>query len=193
MTLITKRALKESLKILVLKKPINKITIADITDHCGINRMTFYYHFKDIYNLIEWTFVDGVAEALEDKKTYDTWEQGFLRVFQMFLENKRILINVYRSIGLEHIQDFLYRIAKDLLLGVVEELAVGVEVSDEDKMFIADFCKYVFVGALVDWIKHGMRKDPQKIINRISAIIDGDMLKALNKFRIDKINISGSG
>ena len=52
----TKRALETSLKNLLLKKPVNKITINDITEDCGVNRATFYYHFKDIYDLIEWSW-----------------------------------------------------------------------------------------------------------------------------------------
>ena len=51
----TKRALETSLKNLLLKKPVYKITINDITEDCGVNRATFYYHFKDIYDLIEWS------------------------------------------------------------------------------------------------------------------------------------------
>ena len=47
MSQVTKRALEASLKNLLLKKPLSKITISDITEDCGINRMTFYYHFKD--------------------------------------------------------------------------------------------------------------------------------------------------
>ena len=49
----TKAALEESLKRLLLKKPLDKITITDITTDCGISRMAFYYHFKDIYVLVE--------------------------------------------------------------------------------------------------------------------------------------------
>ena len=48
----TKYALEASLKHLLAQKPLNKITINDITEDCGINRMTFYYHFKDIYDLV---------------------------------------------------------------------------------------------------------------------------------------------
>ena len=50
----TKQAIAESLKHLLLKKPITKITINDITEDCHISRMTFYYHFNDIYDLVEW-------------------------------------------------------------------------------------------------------------------------------------------
>ena len=61
----TKRALEASLKKLLLQKPLNKITINDITEDCGVNRMTFYYHFKDIYDLVDWIMVEDAAKALE--------------------------------------------------------------------------------------------------------------------------------
>lgn len=53
MSSITKQALEHALKSLLLKKPFHKITINDITEECGVSRMTFYYHFKDIYDLVE--------------------------------------------------------------------------------------------------------------------------------------------
>ena len=48
----TKRALEASLKKLLLQKPLDKITIQVLTTDCGISRMAFYYHFKDIYDLV---------------------------------------------------------------------------------------------------------------------------------------------
>ena len=53
MSQVTKRALESSLKKLLLEKPLHKITVSDITDDCGINRMTINYHFKDIKALVE--------------------------------------------------------------------------------------------------------------------------------------------
>ena len=77
----TKYALENSLKKLLLQKPLNKITINDITEDCGINRMTFYYHFRDIYDLVEWVCMEDAKKALADNKTYETWQQGFVRIF----------------------------------------------------------------------------------------------------------------
>ena len=65
----TKYALENSLKKLLLQKPLNKITINDITEDCGINRMTFYYHFRDIYDLVEWVCLEDAKKALADNKT----------------------------------------------------------------------------------------------------------------------------
>lgn len=78
---LTKRALEESLKRLLLTKPLNKITIADITSDCGISRMTFYYHFQDIYDLVEWACEEDAARAIAGNKTADTWQTGLLDTF----------------------------------------------------------------------------------------------------------------
>ena len=99
----TKYALEASLKHLLAQKPLNKITINDITEDCGINRMTFYYHFKDIYDLVEWSCLEDARKALEGKKTYDTWQQGFVQIFHAVQENKPFILNVYRCVGQEQV------------------------------------------------------------------------------------------
>ena len=67
----TKSSSEESLKRLLLKKPLDKITITDITTDCGISRMAFYYHFKDIYDLVEWSCVeDGTKSPSGQKKDF---------------------------------------------------------------------------------------------------------------------------
>ena len=92
----TKQALELSLKRMLLKKPLDKITIRDITEDCGISRMAFYYHFKDIYDLVEWACIADASLALQGKKTYDTWKEGLLQIFEAVLENKPFILNAYR-------------------------------------------------------------------------------------------------
>lgn len=188
MSYITKKALEDSLKNLLLQKPLSKITISDITKDCGINRMTFYYHFKDIYDLIEWICTEETARAINGKKTYETWQQGFLQTFQMVLDNKPFISNVYHSISREKIEDYFYAITYDLLIGVVEEKATGMNVSEATKKFIANFYNFAFVGLLLDWIKKDMQDDPQLIIDQVSTLIQGEVSRALNKYQINKSN-----
>lgn len=186
MSQTTKWALEASLKNLLLQKPLNKITINDIAEDCGINRMTFYYHFKDIYDLVEWACIEDAAKALEGNKTYDTWQQGFLNIFNAVLENKPFIMNVYHSVSREQVELYLYKLTYDLLIGVVEEEASDMVVRDEDKKFIADFYKYAFVGIMLNWIKNGMKDDPQQIVDHLSILIHGDITRALNNFRTDR-------
>ena len=191
MSQITKRALAESLKKLLLEKPLDRITVSDITEDCGVSRMTFYYHFKDVYDLIEWTWLQEAERALDGQKTYDTWQQGFLQIFQLVQENRAFVKNLYHSISREQVERYLYRLTYQLLIGVVEEKSAGMSVRDEDKKFIADFYKYAFVGLMLDWIRGGMKGEPQVLIDRLSVLIRGDVEKALNHYRADQMKQSG--
>lgn len=181
----TKQALEKSLKNLLLQKPVTKITINDIAENCGISRMTFYYHFKDIYDLVEWSCREDAVRAMEGNKTYDTWEQGFLNIFHAVKENKPFIMNVYHSVSREQIEQYLYTVTYQLLIDVVEECAAGISVSDMDKRFIADFYKFAFVGVMLDWIRQDMKPDPKEIVARIGTMIEGDFTNALNHFRTD--------
>ena len=185
MSQTTKRALEVSLKNLLLQKPLDKITINDIAEDCGINRMTFYYHFKDIYDLVEWSCVEDATKALEGKKTYATWQQGFLQIFEAVLANKPFIMNVYHSVSREQVEIYLYKLTYSLLIGVVEEKAEGMKIRDEDKKFIADFYKFAFVGLMLDWIRNDMKAEPQTIIDRLSPLVHGSITYALNNYRTD--------
>ncbi|MFZ2538995.1 MAG: TetR/AcrR family transcriptional regulator C-terminal domain-containing protein [Oscillospiraceae bacterium] len=186
MSQTTKKALAASLKKLLTQKPLDKITVIDIVEDCEVNRQTFYYHFQDIYDLVEWIFISDASKALEGKKTYATWQQGFLQIFEYTLENKALILNAYHSISREQVERYLYDITYNLLIGVVEEKAIGMSVRNDDKKFIADFYKFPFVGMMLDWIRLGMKEEPKIIIDRLSILIHDDITRALEKYRTDQ-------
>ena len=186
MSQTTKRALEMSLKNLLLQKPLNKITISDIAEDCEVNRMTFYYHFRDIYDLVEWSCEEDARRALNGKKTYETWQEGFYRIFQAVEENKPFIMNVYHSVSREQVENYLYKVTYDLVAGVVEEKAAEMAVRQEDKEFIAHVWKYAFVGLMLDWIRNDMKGDPQELVTRFSAVIHGSITNALEQVRTDK-------
>ena len=78
------------------KKELSKITISNITEECGVNRQTFYYHFKDIYDLLEWIFTNEVIEEI-DNEIEENWQQKFIYIFEYVIQNKEFIKNVYSS------------------------------------------------------------------------------------------------
>ena len=182
----TKIALEASLKKLMLQKPFDKITINDLTKDCGISRMTFYNHFKDIYDLVEWSCEEDGKQALQNNNTYDTWQEGLYQIFQAVLANKPFILNVYRTVSREQIENYLFGLTRDLIENVVEEKSVGREISLEDKLFIAGFYKYSFVGIMLDWIKQGMKEEPQILVEKISLSVRGNIANSVRNFEIAK-------
>ncbi len=184
MSEVTKRALEQSLKNLLLKKPLTKITISDIAEDCGINRMTFYYHFKDIYDLVEWSCLEDAKKALEGKKTHDTWQEGFLQIFQAVKDNKPFIMNVYRCVDRAQVERYLKPFVDNLLMNVIVEESADIAVRDEDKDFIAQIYTYIFVGLMLDWIADDMREEPKVIVDNLAILMQDSFSNALQRFKI---------
>lgn len=182
MSKITKRALAQSLKKLLLQKPLTKITINDIAQDCGINRMTFYYHFKDIYDLAEWACVEDVRRALEDDRTFSTWQQGCLRILEIARENKPLIMNVYRCVPKEQLERYLKPLLDRLVLEIIGSEMGEKNVGEEDLAFIARAYSYLFMGLMLDWIRDDMRVPPQQIVEKLAVLLQGSMAGALERF-----------
>lgn len=183
----TKAALEESLKRLLLKKPLDKITITDITTDCGISRMAFYYHFKDIYDLVEWSCVEDGTKALQGKKTSESWTEGLTQIFEAVLENKPFIMNVYRNVDRERIENYLFKLTYDLIVGVVEEKGKGLNITEEDKKFIADFYKYGFVGIMLEWIREGMKENIEDLVSMMNLTLRDTVTTSIHNFQKNNI------
>ena len=186
MSQTTKRALEASLKKLLLQKPLSKITINDITEDCGVNRMTFYYHFKDIYDLVDWILVEDAAKALESKPTFETWTEAFLDILRQVQENKVLVMNVYRSMSREQVEQYLYKMLDPMLREFLGRGTQEMTVQDADKQFIIDFYKYALVGMVLEWIRKDMKEDPVRMTDRLNILLHGDFQRALRRFRTDR-------
>lgn len=183
----TKLVLEASLKNLLLKKPVDKITITDLTNDCGITRMAFYYHFKDIYDLIEWSCYEDASKALQGKKTYETWQEGLMQIFEAVMENKPFIMNVYHTLSREQIENYLFHLTRDLIMNVILECSKGLNIKSEEQSFIADFYKYSFVGVMLDWIKKGMKENYHEIVDDVCTTMSGNIKNSLQNFA-DKRN-----
>lgn len=181
MSEITKKALAGSFKALMETNPIAKITVNDIVKTCGVSRRTFYYNFQDVYALLEWIFKNEISQEMAGKKTYETWQEGFLSIFYYLKSNQKMVTNVYKSIGREKLEVHLYNEVYILVTNVINEVTKEKEVSPDDKEFVINFFKVALVGLLLEWIRGNMLEDPKKIVSNLDRLITGDTRKALYK------------
>ena len=179
---ITKSALASALKELMETTPFAKITVSDICAKCNMNRKSFYYHFKDIYDLVEWSCLEDAKRALDEKKTYETWQQGLLQIFEAVQDNKPFILNVYRSVSREQIENYLYQLTYGLLEEVVKEQVRDRSITEAEMNFIAEFYKYGFVGMMLDWIKKGMSEEPNAIVDKMSTTLSGNIANSIQNF-----------
>lgn len=175
----TKVAMSNALKEQLKKKKLSKITINDIASACNISRMTFYYHFQDIYDLSEWTLEEAAGRAIGENRTYDSWQYGFEDLLEELQGNQVLILNLYRSMDREMIERYLLKIAESLLMPVVEQESHGLPVNEENKRRVAIFYSYAFLGVLMEWIGKGMAAPPREVVKMVSAIVQGDFRNSL--------------
>lgn len=179
---ITKKALAAAMKQLMENVPLSKISIQDIVNNCGLNRQTFYYHFKDKFDLVNWVYYNEAIESIADCSNYQHWSLGIQRILLYLMKNKAFYINALNTPGQNGFDRYLFEVTHALNLKVINEVAADMNVSAFDKNFIADFYTFAFVGITVQWIKKEMKESPEAISERIKDIVEGSLLRALTKY-----------
>ena len=181
----TKEIIIDAFWQLLEEKPFNKITVQNIVERCALNRNTFYYHFQDIVDLVEWICIEDADKNLKEKGKFNSWQENFLSIFETIKKDKPFIINICRSVPLDILINYLYKLVYPLIYDVVNDKAKDKVVREEDKVFIANFYKYALVSEVLEWIKNDMKEDPQVIVNKISILLKGTIDQALNNLRKD--------
>ena len=121
---ITCQAISGVLKQLMIQKPLERITVAEIMDTCGMRRQHFYYYFTDIYDLLRWTFEKEALELLQQQQGVFPWQNGFLHLFQYINQNRAVCLCALDSLGKESLKQLLEADVSSIVDRAVRQTAV---------------------------------------------------------------------
>ena len=184
MSNLTKRALAASLKKLLERAPLDKITIQDLVDDAEVSRKTFYYHFQDISALMEWCIVEDGKRVLEGNVTADTWQQGLRNVMTYLQDNRAMVLNGYRSVqrqGEALIKANLSRLVRPLMEGIFDAQPGCERVDPEDRELILKMFSFGLVETILHWIGNGMKPEADHLVDQFDRIFDGSMETVIQK------------
>ena len=170
---LTKRLIADGFKAVMDKKSFDKITIADITDQCGLNRQTFYYHFQDKYELLNWILYTDVITPLANGLTIDNWPEKLLMILNIVQENSRFYVNAFSTAHGGEFRQYLFNVVAELLSDIIGQITEGHPVTPDDKQFIAEFLSYGVTGSIVKWVKTGMKRSPEATVQHMQDIVNG--------------------
>ena len=148
---LTKKAIVEATLQTAQVRPLNKITVRDIVEACGITRNTFYYHFHDIYEVME-CWIDLEFSRIKEKCGNDS-EQIMFELVDLCALRKKVLVNLYKTIGAEQLSASLTKHFHDLLIEQLLLAADGLAVEQRDLELIASFYEAAFIGLLLRFLK----------------------------------------
>ncbi len=170
---LTKKAIQRAFVKLLNEQPLNKISVKDITDECGINRNSFYYHYRDIPGLIEEILTEQIDRIIDRYMVTESLDEFFDEAFEFAISNRKALYHVYDSSYREIFIDMLLDASRHIAASYVNEQFEGTEVSDRDRDLIIRFVAYGCFGVYVGWMREGMKENVLEDIHRIIALSRG--------------------
>ncbi len=183
MAQFTKKAIVEAFLDMLNKKPLDKITVKEIVDSCGINRNTFYYHFEDIHALLVFVIDGEVERVIARHADVESLEKGFVEAAHFALSNKRAVYHIYNSVSREELERYLNSIAEEVVRRMVESQNITEGVSKLDQELIIHFYKCGLSGMVLAWIAEGMKADPEQMIQSLGYLLEGSVAAAMEKGR----------
>ena len=160
---------------------LDKITVRDIVEECEINRNTFYYHYSDIYDLLDDVFrVETEKFMSEDVYENTTFGEEYERAARFVLKYKKAILHIYDSKKRDVLQNYLETLAFSFISRFVKKEADGYGLPDEDIDYITGFYTHAIVGNTLGWIKRKLPSGQEKFIARTAGTFNAtvkDMIR----------------
>ena len=181
MAQFTKKAIMQCFIQMLNESPMDKISVVDIAERCGINRNTFYYYYCDIYALVKELFTIEAQRIAEKELSCATWQEVCLEALEFVRENRRAVYHLFHSNHRDLLEEYLYDVAHLEMVNFVRREAEGMPVKDEDINSLALFYTSALVGLVTRWMLEGMKADVESILDNIGRLITGNLRMSLER------------
>ncbi|MCR5585071.1 MAG: TetR/AcrR family transcriptional regulator [Lachnospiraceae bacterium] len=152
--------------------PFDKITVSALAKNCDISPNTFYYHYKDIYELLEHWFNITTQQFLGSRPQGEPWDETIKAVLKTLQQRPNIVYNVYDSLSRENLERYVFKSAEGAFFKLAQNKTDGFDIDPEMLRTISDICCYAVLGFFLKFIWSHMSLDIDKSINQISTAIN---------------------
>lgn len=180
----TKGALVEALKELLNETTLDHITVKEIVDRAGVSRQTFYYHFEDIYQMLDWAFQNALNQLFE--MPAEDWHDRLTKEIAYLRENRVLAMNVYRSLGAEYFGKGLDRAIRPLIKEALRDVEYHITLDKEEEEFAISFFIYGASGMIIQWLHEGMPYHLEHMMEQIHNLLL--LHKAHNLFKDENLS-----
>lgn len=173
--------LAESLKELAAVKPIDKITIKEITDKAGVIRPTFYNHFQDKYELLEWITVNELFAPVDPLLSNGMLKEGVTFILTTMEREKEFYMRAAALEGQNSFNEIYNRcVAKAVLKYIdVERLTTMADYKWLKKELVADFLAHSISWVTIQWIKRGMNVPVEELADVYIKIFRSPIIEVI--------------
>ena len=179
---ITKNALAAAMKSLMEKTPFSKISVGDICELCQMNRKSFYYHFKDKYDLVNWIFYTEFISAIRSCELENGWEL-MQDVCEYFYQNRRFYMNALEVHGQDSFRDYF----KDLLHAIIKVYFAEIITKEKDETFFINFFTDAIVVAIERWLCENPCRPPKEFVDLMRDATNGVAVHIVQEMEQEQI------
>ncbi len=158
-------------------KPFSQISVSDICGKCEMNRKSFYYHFKDKYDLVNWIYRTEFIAAARQKEYADGWNL-LEELCGYFYENRNFYRKTFSVEGQNSFSDYFREIVSIVLTNEIGEIFEGEESLD----FYVDFYADAFVCAIKRWLSKKDCIDAKEFSDRLKTCLIGTSNRIVEKY-----------
>ena len=180
----TKQAIKISFMKLLNEKPFNKISVRDIVEDCGINRNSFYYHFRDIPALTEEIIMEETNRMLEKYPTLDSLHVFVDEIAKTCKENKRALLHIFNSVSRDVYEEHVMRMCDEIVKKYANTAFCYLPLDKNERRIGNDAVKCMLFGFSIDWISNGLKEEYVKDLHAMCDLIY-DFLRHMDNIKTD--------
>lgn len=181
MSSFTKEVIIKTLFELLNEKPLAKITVKDIVERCGVNRNTFYYHFRDISDVVECALKREVDKAFEQPVEIYSVLECLEVLVNLIGENRKAMLHIYGSLQRENFTNALDKMCQYIVSQYAEHNFDPEILEKEEVKVLMHFYKCVMTGVMLDWMDHRMSYDLTEYAGKIRALYGNTFEKTLEK------------
>lgn len=173
-----KLLLAESFKQLVLEKPVEKITIKEITDRAGVIRVTFYNHFQDKYELLEWICREEIVNPIRILLWNNMQREALTFIFTSILKNREFYGHVAKLEGQNSFASIVRNCIIEIIADYIDEHAEKKNRRYEwlTPQWVAQFYAQNMTFVLISWIRDGMQVPPSDMVDMYEYIATHSMM-----------------
>ncbi|QQO08694.1 TetR/AcrR family transcriptional regulator C-terminal domain-containing protein [Breznakiella homolactica] len=172
---VTKEMLADAMKKFMTERPFEKITVGDLVQHCRLNRNSFYYHFKDKYELVNWIFYHDFIEKLEKDRPLTGWDL-LEKLTYFFYENKSFYAKAITITGYNCFSDYFFEMMQKINVFFVDKC---FEETAADGFYTV-FCANIFLASITWWLKAGTEVPPEKLMGMMKDSAGQAAFKIVN-------------
>lgn len=177
----TKEAIHLALRDLLQEKKLDDITVTEVVERCGISRQTFYYHFRDLYEVVEWRFL-ALSEEMQDyliQADRNDRRLALELMVEKMRENKNLMLNIYRAFPRSYLERYLIRWSQPFLEDQIRERAQYYRISEDALEFIIDLYSFGIASILLNWLDKGMSSGMVERLDYFHTLLEKGLDDAL--------------